>query len=731
MSSTDPAAIREDIRKRTGIELPFDPNPIQVAGWDVLPEHEENIVVATQASTGKTFFLELAMALGGGGVYVTPTKALCEQKFDDWTRPGHPFGESIVVKTGDHPTDNAKLLGRRKYRLMTPEAFGSATRNLNTNLWLRDLRVLALDEIHHFGSEGRGHKLEAALVDFFSTFQNCRVIAASATLPNAKEIGTWLTRLNGRETYVIESPWRPQPLYKHFVPFTFLLGSGAYFVNEMELVHTAAQIALSKPDEKFILFVHTKNAGWKLKKALEEDGVHSEFHNADLNLQKRKDLEERFTHGDLRVLIATSTVAAGCNFPARNVVVCGVYRGKSDVDARDLIQMGERAGRPGFDPKGDAYYLLPSHAVDQWKERLAAPPPIESKINEISNLAFHLIAGIAKGRVTNEAELEAWFSKTFAFHAGEPVTEAKHIIDRLLKARAVVVEDGKWEATALGRAAANFYYDPFDIFSWHANFMRLKSVGLTNPKKVPDIVLAWAIGNAPSGATDYVAKDCQPLVGSTQDRLEHVSMQLGLGLVSLNTGVGITAAYSALQNPEEFPDDDLPGGIRFAMFNLQNDAERIAAVMLYVDSATKLGMRDVIEETLLRIKYRVPPEAVEVCKIKYVGRARALVLLQHGIKDAKGVVDGAEMVVKLFGEFGSRIVDDAERIAAKQGYSNPKFATHQWAKKSKEKADKAAPKKKSPKKAAKTGRKKGVGPKSCGKKKAVKKRAKPRKKRTP
>lgn len=681
--------LKKEIEKKTGIPFAFDPNPIQEAGWSAIGK-DENILVATSAGSGKTFFLETAMALAGDGVYITPTKALVEQKFDDWSRPGHPFAGRMVVKTGDHPDEKQYELESKPFRLMTPEAFGSAIRNVASNKWIKGVTLLALDEIHHVASDERGHKEEAALVDFFLQTQKCRIVAASATLPNAKEYAEWFTRLNARKTFLIESAWRPQPLHKHYIPYTYMMGGASYFINEQECIATAFKTVQSKPTDKWIVFVHTKNAGWRLFQTFKDAGITARFHNADLSLSERKVLEKEFTHGNLNILIATSTVAAGCNFPARNVAICGVHRGRQEVEVRDMIQMSERAGRPGFDPEGDAFFILPSVSLETWKQRLLLPPPAMSQLEEVGNLAFHIVAGIAKDRIHNEGELKAWFEKTLAFKQGAKV-DPQAVVERLISAKAVVSEDGKWEATSLGRAAANFYFDPFDILSWYMNFVRIKSAfPMFHPESIPDAALAWAIGSCPSGMTDYIPKDCQGYETGVTNAVRSVLPDLLIN----SAGIGVAAAYACLRPIKDLPWSDVPSGIRFAGFNLQSDAERIRAALCFVDSATKLGMGHIINGLMVRIKYRVPWEAVALCGIPGIGTARSLMLLEAGIGTPKDILDYAGKVEKILGKaVGEAVVSAVEDMMAgpsngrkhgKHGFKSDAGdapPVHQWSKK--------------------------------------------------
>jgi activating signal cointegrator complex subunit 3 len=66
-------------------------------------------------------------------------------------------------------------------------------------------------------------------------------------------------------------------------------------------------------------------------------------------------VEELFVNGKIQVLVCTSTLAWGVNFPAHLVVIKGTeyFDGKTgryvDFAVTDILQMMGRAGRPQFD----------------------------------------------------------------------------------------------------------------------------------------------------------------------------------------------------------------------------------------------------------------------------------------------------------------------------------------------------------------------------------------------
>jgi superfamily II RNA helicase len=89
-------------------------------------------------------------------------------------------------------------------------------------------------------------------------------------------------------------------------------------------------------------------------------------------------LERLMTEGLLDAVFATSTVAAGVNFPARTVVFLNSDRFNGSqflpLDATELHQMTGRAGRRGMDKIGFAL-LLPNKFMDvRWMAKLFGKP---------------------------------------------------------------------------------------------------------------------------------------------------------------------------------------------------------------------------------------------------------------------------------------------------------------------------------------------------------------------
>jgi replicative superfamily II helicase len=305
-----------------------------------------NCVIAASTGVGKTICAEMFMidevkSRGGKTIYLAPLRALAKEKIDDWTSPESIFdGLKISICTGDYRLTDSKLkeLESADVIVMTSEMLSSRCRNMDSEKsnFLKKCGTLVVDESHLLTVPGRGDHLEVGLMKFSKIARDPRIVFLSATMPNVDEIANWVAcSLVKKDTYLISSEYRPCPLGIHYEEYEV---GESYDLTEEYKASKAVDIVKKHKDDKFIVFVHSKFMGERIRYALEERGVNCEFHNADLEKDKRHEVEKKFKYGDLRVIVATSTLAWGCYAHGCRVVLSdGSMKDVADISVGDDI----------------------------------------------------------------------------------------------------------------------------------------------------------------------------------------------------------------------------------------------------------------------------------------------------------------------------------------------------------------------------------------------------------
>ncbi|MEM2530785.1 MAG: helicase-related protein, partial [Candidatus Bathyarchaeia archaeon] len=210
----------------------------------------------------------------------------------------------------------------------------------------------------------------------------------------------------------------------------------------------------------------------RLSEALSDlvaDGV--AFHHAGLSPGDREIVENAFRDGWIKALVATPTLAAGVNLPARSVIISSHERyepgfGRAPISVLEYKQLCGRAGRPRFDDYGEAVLIARSEDErDMLMENyvMAKPERLWSKMAVEGVLRPHVLATIATGYASSEEGLSDFFGRTLcAFQYG-----MENVKPKLGKVLSFLYEEGMIElkrrrilATEFGRRVSELYIDP-------------------------------------------------------------------------------------------------------------------------------------------------------------------------------------------------------------------------------------------------------------------------------
>lgn len=321
-----------------------------------------DVVVDAPTGAGKTWVFELFVKEWRGrerqAIYTVPTRALANDKWSEWKSKGWDVG----IATGDlaenleAPVIVATLETQRERLLM---GNGPA--------------MLVVDEYQMMGDRKRGLNYEVAIA---LAPPETQLLLLSGSVANPVEITEWLRGL-GRRVQFVQETVRPVPLDE--MPVEMLPKVPSHL--KAILVRSAAGALLGELTP-LLLFAPQRGAAEKLAKKIaaalpQDDPVELPeaaqravgkqmmnllksrvaYHHSGLSYAARAGVIEPLAKaGQLRVIVATTGLAAGINFSVRSVLISDIYYNDGpylrELESDELLQMFGRAGRRGLDDQG-------------------------------------------------------------------------------------------------------------------------------------------------------------------------------------------------------------------------------------------------------------------------------------------------------------------------------------------------------------------------------------------
>ncbi|KAJ8354135.1 hypothetical protein SKAU_G00217020 [Synaphobranchus kaupii] len=377
-------------------------NPIQTQIFHTLYHSDTNVLLGAPTGSGKTIAAELAMFRvfnqypTSKVVYIAPLKALVRERIEDWKiRIEEKLGKKVVELTGD-VTPDMRAIAQADLIVTTPEKWDGVSRSWQNRSYVQKVAILIIDEIHLLG-EDRGPVLEVIVsrTNFISSHTNktVRVVGLSTALANARDLADWLG-IGQVGLFNFRPSVRPVPLEVHIHGFP-----GQHYCPRMASMNKPVFQAIRShsPAKPVLIFVSSRRQ--------------TRLTALDLiAFLATEDDPKQWLHQDEReVLIATSTLAWGVNFPAHLVVVKGTeyYDGKT----RRYVDLSHH--RPQFDDQGKAVILVHDIKKDFYKKFLYEPFPVESSL--LAVLSDHLNAEIAGGTITSKQDALDYITWTYFF----------------------------------------------------------------------------------------------------------------------------------------------------------------------------------------------------------------------------------------------------------------------------------------------------------------------------
>jgi ATP-dependent Lhr-like helicase len=352
-------------------------------------------------------------------LYISPLRALSA---DIIKSIQVPLQEMNLKYTVESRTGDTSALQRAKQKknppsilVTTPESFSLMLAQEEYRQALKKCRLVVIDEWHELMGNKRGVQTQLCLSHLKTIAPNLRVWGLSATVGNPQLAAEVLTNDLDNFAFVTEKVSKEMEV-ECLLPdeIDSFPWSGHLGLAMMEKVIKHIDITKS-----CLLFtnVRSQTERWfnEMLQLKPEWKDIMAVHHSSVDPEKRAQVEEGIKNGSLKLVVCTSSLDLGVDFP----MVERVYQIGSPKSISRFIQ---RAGRSGHTPTGvPKIFFVPTHALELF-EYLATELAIDRGLKEdiippelsYDVLAQHLVTLAAnEGMVPDQAYAEA--ISTYAF----------------------------------------------------------------------------------------------------------------------------------------------------------------------------------------------------------------------------------------------------------------------------------------------------------------------------
>lgn len=345
----------------------------------------KNLLIVAPTGIGKTEIGEMAIRRaidrGGRGMWLSPLKSDTKEKYDKFILRKY----ECILDTSDARSELTEYNKFHELIITVNERADSILRSFkkrsivvegnplrpdpSSDIDPMEVSVVVIDEIHNFGSSGRGPTLESFILKLRFLYPHIQIVGLSATIRKPRQVAKWL------DAHIITATpnERPVPLTKRVKVFKDMYN---HEDNQKSKIGALEQIFDRHEGKQFLVFCTSRKRTRDLakaycgippkgrltvKKMLANGYAH---HNAGLTLKTRQSIENGFKIGKIKVIFCTPTLAQGINLPADVTVIFDTHfysfltGMRFPIDHNSFNQIGGRAGRPGLSDHGYFYSIV-------------------------------------------------------------------------------------------------------------------------------------------------------------------------------------------------------------------------------------------------------------------------------------------------------------------------------------------------------------------------------------
>jgi ATP-dependent Lhr-like helicase len=306
----------------------WSPRTHQLAMLDAAAAHQHALLIAPTGG-GKTLagFLASLTDLaahprpGLHTLYVSPLKALGVDVARNLTAPVDEMDLPVTIETRSGDTPASRRVRQREkppnILLTTPESLALLISQPNAPQYFGSLASVVVDEVHALAGIKRGDQLALCLARLARLAPQARRVGLSATVAHQQAILDYVGC--GAPVRLIEVPDGAPPdlrimLTEDRVPWSGRMGLASAAVI-MDRIRAAGMT---------IVFVNTRAQGEMLFQALwklNDETLPIALHHGSLDIAQRRRVEAAMARGDLRAVVATSSLDLGIDWGGVDQVV--------------------------------------------------------------------------------------------------------------------------------------------------------------------------------------------------------------------------------------------------------------------------------------------------------------------------------------------------------------------------------------------------------------------------